>query len=300
MKGKKIMAKIVSAVFLFTIIILPLEVLALSPSSSTIYQGIDVSQWQGSIDYKKVKNAGIQIVYMKASEGTTYTDPYFTRNYENAKANGLKVGFYHYVRARNVNTARKEAEHFAKVIQGKQVDCRLAMDFESFGSLSNAQVNNISKAFLERLYQLTKKELVVYSNTYSARTVFSREIANRYPLWVAQYGPNEPSDNGKWNSWVGFQYTSTGRVSGINGNVDRDRFTKDILLKNAGTIPTVPGKDTNTNEGSNTNIKYTVKRGDTLSEIAQKYGTTVSKIARDNNIKNVDKIYVGQVLRIET
>lgn len=298
MKGKKIIAKIVSTALLFTIIFLPLEVLALNPSSSTIYQGIDVSQWQGNIDYRKVKNAGIQIVYMKSSEGTTYTDPYFSRNYEKAKANGLKVGFYHYVRARSVDAARREAEYFAKVIQGKEVDCRLAMDFESFGSLSNSQINSISKAFLERLYELTKKELVIYSNTYSARRVFSREIANRYPLWVAQYGPSQPSNNGKWSSWVGFQYTNTGRVSGINGNVDRDRFTKEILLKNVGKIPIVPDKDIN--KGNNTNIRYRVKRGDTLSEIAQKYGTTVSKIARDNNISNINRIYVGQKLIIRS
>ena len=67
---------------------------AFGPSSSAIYQGIDVSSWQGNIDFASVKNSGIEIVYIKSSEGSNYIDPYFERNYQNAKANGLKVGFW--------------------------------------------------------------------------------------------------------------------------------------------------------------------------------------------------------------
>ncbi len=75
---------------------------AFSPSSNNIYQGIDVSRWQGNINFSFVKNAGISVVYIKSSEGKTYIDPYFEKNYSEAKANGLKVGFYHYVTARSV------------------------------------------------------------------------------------------------------------------------------------------------------------------------------------------------------
>lgn len=75
---------------------------AFSPSSNTIYQGIDVSRWQGNIDFSRVKASGISVVYIKSSEGKSYIDPYFEKNYANATANGLKVGFYHYVTARSV------------------------------------------------------------------------------------------------------------------------------------------------------------------------------------------------------
>ena len=122
---------------------------AFGPSSNNIYQGIDVSSWQGNIDFRAVKNSGIDIVYIKSSEGSNYIDPYFEQNYRNAKENGLKVGFYHYVTARSVEQARIQANFFARVISGKQPDCRLAMDFESFGNLSVAEINEISKAFLE-------------------------------------------------------------------------------------------------------------------------------------------------------
>ena len=75
---------------------------AFSPSSLKIYEGIDVSRWQGNINFSLVNNSGISIVYIKSSEGRTYIDPYYEKNYSEAKANGLKVGFYHYVTAKSV------------------------------------------------------------------------------------------------------------------------------------------------------------------------------------------------------
>ncbi len=72
---------------------------ALTPSSEPRYQGIDVSNWQGYIDYAQVRASGIEVVYMKSSQGSHIKDAYFDINYENAKANGLKVGFYHFLTA---------------------------------------------------------------------------------------------------------------------------------------------------------------------------------------------------------
>ena len=294
MKNKKI-----KYFFIFTLIttlvqiILPNAVYALSPASLPTYQGIDVSSWQGTINYNQVKKAGIDFVYIKATEGTYYKDRYLEQNYNNAKANGLKVGFYHYVRANNTESAKKEAEFFSKAIENMEVDCRLAMDFEDFGNLSTSQVNEISFAFLKHLYKLTGIKEVVYSNTYSARTYFSKDLANQYPLWVANYGVDEPYDNGKWDNWIGFQYTSKGIVPGISGYVDRNKFTKEILLENAVQTPTIPEVPE-----SNKEIYYTVKWGDTLSQIALNYNTTVQNLVDLNNIKNPNLIYLGQKLLI--
>ncbi len=237
-------------------------VFALSPAGNSIYRGIDVSAYQGRINYSLVKDSGIDIVYIKASEGNYLEDPEFRNNYNGAKSNGLNIGFYHFVRARSEEEAVKEAEFFSRVISGTQPNCKLAMDFEVFGDLSINEINNISRAFLEKTKEITGKEMIIYSNTYDARAIFSYELAQRYPLWVAQYGPSTPSDNGKWNSWVGFQYSDMGKISGINGNVDLDRFTEEIFLKNGGEIPKpiAPNPDEIKNV-----IYYTVKRGDTLS-----------------------------------
>lgn len=282
----------------FFIISTSVSSLAFGPSSSTIYQGIDVSSWQGNINFAQVKNAGIDIAYIKSSEGVSYIDPYFERNYQNAKANGLKVGFYHYVTARTVEEARNQANFFAKVISGKEPDCKLAMDFESFGNLSVNQINEISKVFLETLQNATNKEVLIYSNSYTARTILSSDLAI-YPLWVANYGVSEPGGNDKWNTWVGWQYTSTGRVTGISGNVDRDKFTDGVLLSNTSPIPTPDSPSTPEEPIENGTIIYTVKSGDTLSKIAREYGTTVNNIVSLNpSITNPNLIYPGEQFTI--
>ena len=198
-------------------------VYAISPASNVIYDGIDVSSWQRNIDFSKVKEAGIEIVYIKSSEGRTLIDPYFNQNYENAKANGLKVGFYHYLTARSEYDAEVQANFFASVISGKEPDCKLAMDFESFGNLSMNEINAIGLTFMKKVQEITNKEVVIYSNTYNARTIFSGEITN-YSLWLAQWQVNEPSNNGKWNTWSGWQYTSKGQIPGVNGDVDLSVF----------------------------------------------------------------------------
>ena len=290
MKSK--LLKVLLGICITVLITIPSNVMALTPESNVIYQGIDVSMWQGNINYSSVKLNGIDIVYIKASEGTGYVDPYFKTNYDNAKKNGLKVGFYHFVLARNTEEAKKEAEFFASTISGTNADCRLAMDFEEFGNLNNNEINSISQVFLNRVQELTGKELIIYSDTYNAQNIFSQTLANNYSLWVAQYGVQEPSNNRKWNSWVGFQYTNKGIVSGINGYVDRDQFTKEILLSDDSTIPE------NTIKPNGNYIIYTVQRGDTLNKIARRYKTTVNEIVQLNDIQNPNLIFTGQRLKI--
>ena len=72
---------------------------AITPISNIQYEGIDVSDWQGYINYEEVKKSGVKVVYIKASQGNNIKDPYFDINYENAKNKGLKVGFYHFLTA---------------------------------------------------------------------------------------------------------------------------------------------------------------------------------------------------------
>lgn len=268
---------------------------ALAPSDPQLYSGIDVSEWQGEIDFSRVKNSGVQVVYIRSSLGSDYTDPYFRRNYDGAKAQGLKVGFYHYVTARTVEQARQEAYFFAATVAGTQPDCRLAMDFEYFSGLSTSQINEIAWAFLQELGRLTGKELVVYSDAYNARAVFDQRLAGAYPLWVAQYGADTPDDNGKWQSWVGFQYASTGRVDGISGNVDLDRFTKDIFLTESAPSPRPPQPAP---EARTKIVLVTVRTGDTLWGIAQRYHTTVADLLKLNRLDNPNLIYTGEKIRV--
>lgn len=169
-----------------------------------LYEGIDVSNWQGYIDYAEVKASGIQVVYIKSSQGSNITDAYFRTNYDNAKANGLNIGFYHYVTARSDEEAVREAEYFSSVISGTSPDCKLAMDFESFGNLSKDEINSISRVFLSKVKELTGKDMVIYSDAYNAKNTFSKELANEYPLWIAEYGVESPTEDINWDSWVRF------------------------------------------------------------------------------------------------
>lgn len=267
---------------------------AIPPSGGRQYRGIDISEFQGEIDFEEVRRSGIEAVYIRVGAGE-YTDEYFAENYERAKAAGLKIGFYHYVTARSVDEGRRQARFFASLAAGREPDMRLAMDFEYFGSLSVSQINAISEAYLDELTALTKREAVIYSDLSNARNIFSRALAEKYPLWAAQYGADEPSANGKWREWVGFQYTDEGRVGGIYGNVDRNIFTEGIFLSDSGRID---GEKRTTVRARTRTLTVYVRAGDTLWAIAREYGTTVEAIARENMIVDPNRIFAGERLRI--
>lgn len=267
---------------------------AIPPSGGRQYRGIDISEFQGEIDFEEVRRSGIEAVYIRVGAGE-YTDEYFAENYERAKAAGLKIGFYHYVTARSVDEGRRQARFFASLAAGREPDMRLAMDFEYFGSLSVSQINAISEAYLYELTALTRREAVIYSDLSNARNIFSRALAEKYPLWAAQYGADEPSANGKWREWVGFQYTDEGRVGGIYGNVDRNIFTEGIFLSDSGRID---GEKRTTVRARTRTLTVYVRAGDTLWAIAREYGTTVEAIVRENRIVDPNRIFAGERLRI--
>lgn len=173
------------------------------------------------------------------------------------------------------------------------------MDYEVFGGVGVNEINNISQVFLETVRRLTNKEVVIYSDLSNAQNTFGRELANNYPLWLAYYGDYNELINVQtnWETWIGVQYTDRGRIAGIGGNVDRDVYTREIFLDDTSEIPQID----NPTEITNTQSEfYTVRRGDTLYEIAQRYGTTVQELASINNISNPNLIYPGQVLRVLT
>ena len=113
------------------------------------------------------------------------------------------------------------------------------MDFENFVNLTDSEINEISFAFLQKVQELTNKEVIVYSDASNAQNTFNQNIANTYPLWVAEYGSTTPS-TGNWNSYEGFQYSESGNIPGINGSTDLDIFTQNIFLSSSQKISTSP------------------------------------------------------------
>ena len=152
---------------------------------------------------------------------------------------------------------------------------------------------------METVKRLTNKDIIVYSDLSNAQDRFGRSIADNYELWIAYYGDynNLRHLETSWERWIGVQYTDRGYVSGIRGNVDRDLYTQDIFLSETSEIPNTE----NPNDSINTKtIFYTVQSGDTLYEIANRYGTTVQELVDINNLSNPNLIYPGQTLRIST
>lgn len=261
--------------------------MALGPDPEKTYRGIDVSVYQGDIDFQQVRESGVEVVYIRAGEGSGYTDPYFAANAEKAGQAGLRYGFYLYVTARSEAEARTQAAFFAGLIQEKEYHCRPAMDFEDFSGLSVREVNAIGLAFLEELEERTGVTPVLYSDAYAADHVWGSALG-AYPLWAADYGPSEPDiTSGHWAGWAGFQYADDGQVPGIRGRVDLDHFTGAIFVEKDGGDPESTPEET-----------YTVRRGDTLWAIARRYDTTVAVLAQANGLSDPARMYPGQVLRI--
>ncbi len=275
-----------TAALLFAVTVLSGIALALPPSDKNTVRGIDVSVYQGNIDFSAVKRSAIGAVYIRAGAGNSYTDGSFEQNYRNAGAAGLKIGFYYYVTAMNEEEAAAQAEKFAALIKGKNYEMRPAMDYESFSGLGRETVNNIGIAFLKETERLTGVRPAVYSDSYRTRNLWDARFG-KYPLWVADYdGGENPPDSPVWRAWAGFQYSDRGRIEGVPDYVDLDYFTAEIMLS---------GK---TPERPESGVYYTVKRGDTLWGIARRTGSTVEKIVAANNIKNPDLIYAGEVFLI--
>lgn len=255
------------------------------------YRGIDISSWQGNVDFKAVANSGIKIVYIKATEGDYYVSPNLKSSYEGAKANNLLVGFYHYYKA-NID-ANVQAMYFVNSIKGLKVDCRLALDIESSEGVSSSTLTTMCINFLEKVESLSGVGTVVYTYTNFAQNNLTNKLS-KYPLWIANYGVTVPGNNPIWDSWIGFQYSDRGTVPGVSGNCDLDTFMDEIII---GTVKDISRKS-NSQISNNFDTTYTIKLGDNLASIAAKYGVTWQRLASLNNISDPNLIYLGQILKV--
>ena len=260
------------------------------------YRGIDVSNWSGSIDWKRVAEYGIEVVIIQASEGTFYRDPYLQEFYEGAKANGLRVGFYHFFNPGSSPTPAEQARYFVDTIIDYKSDCKLVLDLEQTGGLDNYELTQQALEFLREVERYSGIDAAVYTYTnFAQNNLYEGLGLSEYALWIAQLGEDGPSPNPIWGDrYAGWQYSDTGEVPGINANTDLDFFYDEMFLDNQ---TTVPGDKRPASSNSRV-IYYTVQSGNTLSGIAQRFGTTVRELQRVNGIANPNLIYPGQIIKI--
>ncbi|ROQ59281.1 GH25 family lysozyme M1 (1,4-beta-N-acetylmuramidase) [Streptomyces sp. 840.1] len=195
--------------------------------------GMDVSSYQGSINWTSVRGAGIEFAWMKATEGTTYKDPTFSTNYLGAYNAGVIRGAYHYGRP-DVSGGAAQANFFADnggAWSRDNLTLPGVLDIEGtcYGKTPAAMQSWILD-FYNTYKARTGRDVVIYTSPswWNSCTGGWSGMSARSPLWVAHWtsagSPSIPTGFPFWTVW---QYTSTGSVSGISGNVDRDRFSGD-------------------------------------------------------------------------
>lgn len=191
----------------------------------SVYTGIDVSKWQGEINWSLVKNAGIQFAMIRSSFGwgAGQKDKFFELNYKNAKNTGIYVGAYHYAYATSTEEAIKEADHCHSILKDKKFEYPIAYDMEEnrISSLGKEKVSEIAKAFCERM-ESYGYYVCIYANKYWLDNYFTDEIFEKYDIWLAQWA-EKPTFTRAYGMW---QKTSKGRVNGIDTNVDLDESYK--------------------------------------------------------------------------
>lgn len=260
------------------------------PTSTPTLRGIDVSAWQRDIDWGAVKGSGVDIALIRSSEGESVVDAYFERNYAGAKAASVAVGFYHFMTAETVEEAIRQADFFISVIDGKEADCLLALDVGGGSRLSNEEITAVASAFLGHVEEKTGLGVMLYTDAWAAKARFGESLA-KYPIWVANYGVEEPEANGKWAYWVGFQYSDEGKVPGITGRVDLDQFTKEVY-QGAAPTPTpapTPGPESEM-------LCFQVKADSSADDLAAQLGTTAADLEEHNDLSN-GVAHRGQLIR---
>jgi lysozyme len=185
-------------------------------------KGLDVSNLQGTIDFRKVKDAGYRFVWIKAGEGD-WPDPNFMRNVQSAKAAGLKVGAYHFLRPKAGRTGAQEAKHFIERLKAAGLgkgDLMPALDVEATKLDHQATLNYVA-SFGQALRSAGFKPcLYTYPSFLGGK--WSAAFAT-YPLWLAAYQSHEPTPPQPWRSYVCWQHASDAHVPGVNGKCDVDK-----------------------------------------------------------------------------
>jgi lysozyme len=194
--------------------------------------GIDVSTYQGRIDWPTVASTHVRFVIIRATMGNRYRDGRYARNLAGATRNGLVVGAYHFAKpGSGRRDARAEADHFLRVARVMAGDITPVLDVEETGGLSPRQLRMWARAWLERVHARTGVRAMIYSGSHFWRGSLRNTswFARRgHPLWIAHWyvgAPDVPGRRWGGRGYTAWQWSAAGRIAGIRGDVDRDWLT---------------------------------------------------------------------------
>ena len=304
--------------------------------------GIDVSEHNGIINWDAVKPQIDFAILKLGNIGDNikfWLDPYFVRNYNECTRLGIPFGVYVYCYCNEIENARQAGKEVANYLKDKKLQLPVYIDMEDaeIKVEGKDKLTEICIAFNTEI-ETSGKWAGVYANLDWFNNYLNKDIIKeKYTTWIAHYGVSPDKYAGQYDI---LQYTSSGHVDGINGNVDMNEMYRNLIAEINGSTPAPQptpqpvrksneeianeviagrwgngedrknrlvqqGYDYNTIQnivnqklGKNNEKTYIVKKGDTLSSIASKYGTTYQEIARKNGISNPNLIFPGQVIII--
>lgn len=235
--------------------------------------GVDVSKYQGSIDWSKVKADGIEFAILKATQKNNKVEPSFEANYAGCVASGVPVGCYRYVYATSVEAAKAEATALVAVINGKNLPYRVWLDMEDASLAGNAKnvLTDIIEAEAAILLNAGFKVGVYCNKDWYDHTLDSATLSAKYPFWIARY----PSgDNGTIKESLSpksfgaiWQYSSKGAVNGISGNTDRNIMYTDVTKDNWKSEASIVHSSPEPVKGASTDSAYPLSVGSTGSNV---------------------------------
>lgn len=295
-------------------------------------KGIDVSTWQKDINYNKLKEQGIEFAIIRDGYGKNKTqkDNMFEKHYNGFKNACIKIGVYHYSYMTSVEGAIQEAKTCLEFIKGKEFDLPIFLDLEEkrTANLGKEKITEGALAFCNVIkdggYQAgVYANLNWFTNYVNPYNI----IENGNKIWLAEWN-NKITADFNVDFW---QYSSKGQIEGIAGNVDLDyevkeevnpepkpiektveELAKEVInglwgngnerykkLTEAGYNYQVVQNKVNEILGVTKKLYYTIKSGDTLTRISNKFGVSIEQLVDWNNIKNPNLIYAGQLIRVK-
>lgn len=262
-------------------------------------KGIDVSAHQGVIDWAKVAKAGIEFAIIRAGYceygGALVVDKQLDANMKGAANAGLKIGAYLFSYAKTAQAGTTAAGETASALGGYSLALPVYFDMEDSSALSYTSMSKSENAAIANAFITAIAAAGYKPGFYSYKSFLENNInalASGASVWVAQWA-DKCTYGGNYDVW---QYSATGKVDGISGNVDLDEcyasFGEGTKADSSAGAPAV-------DEGKADYIEYKVIKNDTLTGIAAKHGVPLNQLIKTNpQIKNPNLIYVGDTVRV--